>query len=73
VATATGTADRSVIFAKKSDRLADECQHLRMYPARDWKKDATVRCQYLTLPQVRNTHRVLGSHCGRRSASWEWT
>jgi dipeptidase len=61
VATATGTADKSVIFAKNSDRLPDECQHLRIYPARDWEKDATVRCQYVTLSQVRHTYRVLGS------------
>jgi dipeptidase len=61
VATATGTADRSVIFAKNSDRLPDECQHLRVYPARDWPGGAAVRCQYVTLPQVRHTHRVLGS------------
>ena len=53
VATATGTADRSVIFAKNSDRLPDECQHLRVYPARDWERGAAVRCQYVTLPQVR--------------------
>jgi dipeptidase len=61
VATATGTADRSVIFAKNSDRLPDECQHLRIYPARDWDRGAEVRCQYVTLPQIRHTHRVLGS------------
>lgn len=61
VATATATVDRSVIFAKNSDRLPDECQHLRVYPARDWEKGATVRCQYVALPQVRHTYRVLGS------------
>jgi len=61
VATATGTADRSVIFAKNSDRLPDECQHLRVYAARDWESGATLRCQYLTVPQARHTHRVLGS------------
>jgi dipeptidase len=61
VATATGTTDKSVIFAKNSDRLPDECQHLRVYPARDWEKDATLRCQYVTVDQVRHTHRVLGS------------
>ena len=61
VATATGTADRSIIFAKNSDRLPDECQHLRVYPSRDWNSGATVRCQYVTLPQVRHTYRVLGS------------
>lgn len=61
VATATATAERGVIFAKNSDRAPDECQHLRIYPARDWASGATVRCQYLTLPQARRTYRVLGS------------
>jgi dipeptidase len=61
VGTATATADRSVIFAKNSDRLPDECQHLRVYPSRDWEHGTTVRCQYVTLPQVRHTYRVLGS------------
>src|SRR5262245_32503479 len=36
VATATGTADRSVIFAKNRDRLPDECQHLRVYLSGTW-------------------------------------
>jgi dipeptidase len=61
VATATGTADRSVIFAKNSDRLPDECQHLCVYPGREWEKSATVRCQYVSVAQVRKTYRVLGS------------
>jgi secernin len=61
VATGTATADGSVIFAKNSDRLPDECQHLRVYPAHEWEKGATVRCQYVSLPQARRTYRVLGS------------
>jgi len=61
VATATATADHSVIFAKNSDRLPDECQHLRVYPSGDWPGDATVRCQYVAVPQARHTYRVLGS------------
>jgi dipeptidase len=61
VATATATMDRSVLFAKNSDRLPEECQHLRVYPARDWDSGAPVRCQYVTLPQVPHTYRVLGS------------
>jgi secernin len=61
VATGTETADRSVIFAKNSDRLPDECQHLRVYSSHEWEKDATVHCQYVTLPQVCRTYRVLGS------------
>ena len=50
LATAPSTADRSVIFAKNSDRLPDECQHLRVYASRDWPGGAAVRCQYVTLP-----------------------
>jgi dipeptidase len=60
VATGSATADGSVIFAKNSDRHAEECQHLRIYPARGWEAGAEVRCQYLTIPQARYTYRVLG-------------
>ena len=51
VATAAATADRSVILAKNSDRLPDECQHLRVYPSRDREKGAAVRCPFVTRPQ----------------------
>jgi secernin len=61
VATSSATADGSVIFAKNSDRLPDECQHLRVYPARDWEHGALLRCQYLSIPQAPHTYRVLGS------------
>lgn len=61
VATQSATADGSVIFAKNSDRHPDECQHLRLYPARDWERGAVLRCQYLSIPQARHTYRVLGS------------
>jgi dipeptidase len=67
VATSSATADGSVIFAKNSDRHPSECQHLKLYPARDWDADAVVRCQYLSIPQVRHTHRVLGSQ-----PFWMW-
>jgi dipeptidase len=61
VATATATADHSVLFAKNSDRHPEECQHLRIHPSRDWERGAMVRCQYVTLRQARHTYRVLGS------------
>ncbi|MBM3458932.1 MAG: hypothetical protein FJX77_10430, partial [Armatimonadetes bacterium] len=48
------------LFAKNSDRHADECQHWRLFAAAEWPTESRVRCQYLTLPQVRRTHRVLG-------------
>jgi len=61
VATPSATADGTVIFAKNSDRLPDECQHLRVCPARDWEPGGLLRCQYMSIPQARRTHRVLGS------------
>ncbi len=60
VATASATRDGSVLFAKNSDRHADECQHWKVYPAADWPGGTQLRCQYLTLPQVPHTYRVLG-------------
>jgi len=61
VALGSDTRSGRTLFAKNSDRLPEECQHLRVYPSRDWDQGATLRCQYLSLPQVRRTYRVLGS------------
>lgn len=61
IATASATADGSVIFAKNSDRHPEECQQLKLYPAQDCAASDEVRCQYLSVPQIRHTYRVLGS------------
>lgn len=61
VAAPPATASGRVLFAKNSDRHPDECQHLRVFPAREWRAGEMVRCQYLALPQAPHTHRVLGS------------
>ncbi len=57
----TGSGDgRRAIFAKSSDRPGVECQPLTQVPAAVHGPGATVRCQYLTIPQVPRTHAVLG-------------
>ena len=55
------TRDGHTLFAKNSDRPPTECQPLfqatrRRHPAR-----ATVRCQYLEIPQADETLAVVGS------------
>jgi secernin len=60
VATASATADGSVLFAKNSDRHPDECQHLRLYEGVD-RAAGELRCQYLTIPQASRTYRVFGA------------
>src|SRR5262249_21665761 len=57
----TATADGSVIFAKNSDRSPNECQPLTHVPGRRHFAGATVRCQYLDIPQVAETWEVIGS------------
>ncbi len=55
------------IFAKNSDRPPGECQPLVAVERAVHAAAARVRCQYLDVPQVRETHRVLGS-----SPVWLW-
>jgi dipeptidase len=55
------TAEGVTIFGKNSDRHPWECQRLVLVPAADHASGGTIRCQYLEIPQVRRTARVLGS------------
>lgn len=48
-----------VLFAKNSDRPANEAQILDWQPAREHPPGATVRTSWLTIPQARRTHAVL--------------
>src|SRR3954452_11819423 len=55
------TADGSVIFAKNSDRPPNECQPLYHSPRQQHPAGATVKCQYIEIPQVAETWEVIGS------------
>ena len=61
VALPLATADGSTLFAKNSDRLAMECQPLVQAPPRRHRPGSWVRCQYVSIPQVPETHGFIGS------------
>jgi secernin len=61
VALPPATTDGSTLFAKNSDRPALESQPLVQVPARRHRPGSRVRCQYLSIPQVRETHGFIGS------------
>ena len=67
VALGTATRDGSVIFAKNSDRNANECQPLFHAPRLRHPDGATVRCQYREIPQAAETWEVIGSR-----PHWLW-
>ncbi len=67
VVTGTATVDGSVIFAKNSDRAANECQPLFHAPRQRQPIDSTVHCQYIAIPQVEETWEVIGSR-----PHWLW-
>jgi secernin len=50
-----------VLFAKNSDRPPGECQPLALVPRLAHAPGSEVRCQYIAIPQVRETALVLGS------------
>ncbi len=56
-----------VLFAKNSDRDANEAQLPEWHPAQDHPDGATVRCSYLEIPQVAHTHATLLSR-----PFWMW-
>jgi len=46
------------LFGKNSDREPDEVQNIRIFPRKKYKPNETVKCTYLTIPQVTETARV---------------
>lgn len=56
-----------VLFAKNSDRDANEAQLPEWHPAADYDAEATVRCTYLEIPQAAHTYAVLISR-----PFWMW-
>ncbi len=67
VALGSRTAGGATIFAKNSDRPARECQPLFQAPRQDHSPGDLTRCQYLEIPQVRQTRRLIGSR-----PAWLW-
>lgn len=67
VALGAATADGATIFAKNSDRSANECQTLQHLPRQQHQPGATVRCQYIAIPQVAETWELIGSR-----PHWLW-
>jgi secernin len=61
VALGSRTAGGATLFAKNSDRPPAECQPLFHAPCQTHPLGAVVRCQYVTVPQARETLAVLGS------------
>jgi dipeptidase len=61
VALPTATQDGVTIFAKNSDRPPRECQRIVRLPRRTAGAGARLRCQYLEIPDVRETAAVVGS------------
>ena len=59
VALGNVTADGTVILAKNSDRETNEAQQIVVIPRAGHEKDATVKCTYIEIPQVRETYGVL--------------
>ena len=61
VALGSATADGAVLFAKNSDRPANECQPLLQLPRRAHAVGSALRCTYIEIPQVAETCRLIGS------------
>lgn len=61
VALAPAAASGVVLFGKNSDRPPGEAQAPLLVERATHAPGATVRCQYVEIPQVRETARVLGS------------
>ncbi|UCD57513.1 MAG: C69 family dipeptidase [Candidatus Hydrogenedentota bacterium] len=61
VALPGATADGSVVFAKNSDRPADESQPLIQVPRIKHERGSLLKCQYIEIPQVKETLAFIGS------------
>jgi secernin len=67
VAVGSETAAGTTLFAKNSDRPADECQPLRQFPEACHPPEARLACTHIAISQVAETYRVLG-----HSPWWVW-
>ncbi|NIJ40806.1 dipeptidase [Parvibaculum indicum] len=67
VALPQASAKGAVLFAKNSDREANEAQYLCPVAAAEHEAGAELTCTYIAIPQVRRTHAVLLSR-----PYWMW-
>jgi len=67
IALSNCTADGAVIFAKNSDREANEPQIIEYHPEKNYPKNAVLKCTYIDLPQVSKTNAVIISR-----PFWMW-
>ncbi|MBX3490104.1 hypothetical protein [Parvibaculum sp.] len=61
------TATGALLFAKNSDREANEAQYPLFVPAAAHEPGAMLACTYISIPQARHTHAVLLSR-----PFWMW-
>ena len=61
------TEDRSVIFAKNSDREANEAQAVEFHSRKEYPKGSKLKCTYIEIPQAERTFGVLISR-----PFWMW-
>lgn len=67
IALPNATYDGSVIFAKNSDREANEPQIIEYHPSKLYSKKSQLKCTYINIPQVEKTHAVIISR-----PFWMW-
>ena len=67
VARGGATTSGAMLFAKNSDREANEAQYPFFAPAAAHEAGASLRCTYIDIPQARHTHAVLLSR-----PFWMW-
>jgi len=61
VALGQATRQGQTVFAKNSDRPADECQPLVQHPRGAHPEGAVTPCQFVSLPETETTFRHVGS------------
>jgi secernin len=61
VALGSVTAQGQTLFAKNSDRPADECQPLVFHPRHSHPPGTSLACQFVDMPQTATTWRHIGS------------
>lgn len=59
VALGNSTADKSVLFAKNSDRDPNEAQYIQTVEGEAHSKGSLVKCTYINIPQVEKTYSIL--------------